>query len=680
MDRRKRYTSSTYRQSKKKKMQRMRNTKLDRTKDVPMPLPSFSQTLEVSSTAYAFPSTSQITVEQEDENIEENIAFEPENNSPDNIADMPGLQENIVGRRVINIAHFFRQILTNELHQPFNCSLVNMEIMQERRNGLKSEFVLKCKMCGVIQTISSENCTDDSLLDINTSAVLSAISTGIGHSNLEEIHAAMAIPSISNRLYSQHHSLLAETIHKSAWMEMEIAGKEEKRMAEEVGEVDENGIPLVSVIADGAWCKRSYGTNYAANSGVGCIIGVRSQKLLYIGIRNKYCIVCELYMSKGVDIPDHTCFKNWKGTSTSMEADIIVEGFRRSMEIHGIIYNKLIGDGDSSVSKKLLEAKPYGNRVVKKVECRNHLLRNFCKKLVTLTKNTRSSYSNTSVPPLLRQKLKTSVMRLRMAIVKAIDYRKSENVDDNEKTNNLKKDITNSPSHIFGSHSECAQYFCSGAKQNERNFVTPMKECGLFQDIINRKKMLKSKRRLIPESRRKKTKPIELEDEDYGPLAAEIPNPEKSDMDPESYNSQKALFVQKLKKTNAEIKDIEFRTRGQSSNTVWKQERSIRLTASNFGKICKMRSTTSCVSSVKLLLYSSFTSSKSTDYGITHEPVAKLSFAKQFDFKVNECGFFIGSGELYFLGASPDGVIDKIVDPRYTREPPDNVIRNPSRN
>ncbi|KAB0805159.1 hypothetical protein PPYR_02129 [Photinus pyralis] len=32
--------------------------------------------------------------------------------------------------------------------------------------------------------------------------------------------------------------------------------------------------------------------------------------------------------------------------------------------------------------------------------------------------------------------------------------------------------------------------------------------------------------------------------------------------------------------------------------------------------------------------------------------------AEQLGFKINECGFFIGSEELYFLGASPDGVID----------------------
>lgn len=64
-----------------------------------------------------------------------------------------------------------------------------------------------------------------------------------------------------------------------------------------------------------------------------------------------------------------------------MESDIICEGFNKSIEMHGLMYRRLVGDGDSSVHRKLLETKPYGNILVEKIECRNHLLRNMCSKL-----------------------------------------------------------------------------------------------------------------------------------------------------------------------------------------------------------------------------------------------------------------------------------------------------------
>ena len=60
-----------------------------------------------------------------------------------------------------------------------------------------------------------------------------------------------------------------------------------------------------------------------------------------------------------------------------MESEIIVEGFRQSVAMHGVKYAYLVGDGDSSVTRKLADARPYKNLVVHKIECRNHLLRNF---------------------------------------------------------------------------------------------------------------------------------------------------------------------------------------------------------------------------------------------------------------------------------------------------------------
>jgi hypothetical protein len=34
---------------------------------------------------------------------------------------------------------------------------------------------------------------------------------------------------------------------------------------------------------------------------------------------------------------------NWSKGATSMEADAIAEGFKKSVEMHGLKYNKLIG-------------------------------------------------------------------------------------------------------------------------------------------------------------------------------------------------------------------------------------------------------------------------------------------------------------------------------------------------
>ncbi|KAK9752198.1 hypothetical protein QE152_g4422 [Popillia japonica] len=137
---------------------------------------------------------------------------------------------------------------------------------------------------------------------------------------------------------------------------MEEAGVEEAQLAREAGDIDSEGIPCITVVADGAWSKRSYNVNYNAASGVACIIGQRTRKLLFLGVRNKYCCICARVENKEGNVPQHTCYRNWTSSSTAMESDIIVEGFKNSLEMHGIKYTKRVGDGDSSVHKKLLLA------------------------------------------------------------------------------------------------------------------------------------------------------------------------------------------------------------------------------------------------------------------------------------------------------------------------------------
>lgn len=48
---------------------------------------------------------------------------------------------------------------------------------------------------------------------------------------------------------------------------MKEAGEEERRLAIESGSLDVDGIPIITVVADGQWSKRSYKTKYDALSG-----------------------------------------------------------------------------------------------------------------------------------------------------------------------------------------------------------------------------------------------------------------------------------------------------------------------------------------------------------------------------------------------------------------------------
>lgn len=591
-------------------------------------------------------------------------------------------------------------------------------------------------MCGAIENIHSED-PERKGFNINTAVTSAILNTGQGYSQLEEFCGILDMYCMSFPTYQNIHEEVSQNIFSVSLEEMKKAGQEESKIAIENGDVDEQGRPLITVIADGAWSKRSYKNNYNALSGVASIFGWNTKKCLFVGVKNKYCIICHRASQQNEPPRSHVCYKNWNSTSTSMESSIVVEGFKESIPMHNIIYDKLIGDGDSSVMKNLNLTKPYGPDLnIKKIECTNHLLRNYINRLREIAGRRKCTNGNI-VPGVQRTFLKNNLLRLRYAVTEAIKFRSKMKTNTTEKLKLLKSDILNGPYHVFGYHTHCAQYFCMGPKDNENNLVPDLEKSGLWNDIlaarnllahhssslihnvnnncvenynsvvakyvggkrinfslkgsyqtrchialtslntgpshisILHKKMTKASpgvftKRFI-EQRKTKLRRRQLfgntkstkktyigPDRDYGCIQEE---PQILDMEPKEFNIKKLQFLERLSKTNEEIKTIEKSTKNQSESDLWRAERSIRLTASNFGKVCKLRVTTSRKNIVKSILYNTFAGNSSTNYGIENEPIARISFEKEINIKIKPAGLFIDT-TYHFLAASPDGLIE----------------------
>lgn len=73
------------------------------------------------------------------------------------------------------------------------------------------------------------------------------------------------------------------------------------------------------------------------------LLDIKLKKIIFVGIRNRYCVICERASNKKLEKPIYVCFMNWKHGATSMEADGVAEGFLKSVEMHGVKYSKLIG-------------------------------------------------------------------------------------------------------------------------------------------------------------------------------------------------------------------------------------------------------------------------------------------------------------------------------------------------
>lgn len=396
--------------------------------------------------------------------------------------------------------------------------------------------------------------------------------------------------------------------------------------------------------------------------------------------------------------------------------------------------------------RELKKSQPYGpDFFVVKIECSNHILRNYLRRLRDLCKKARNSAGPVPLPP--RKALQERLMRLRTAVTSAVKYRSNQNLASQIKIDELKKDILNGPAHVFGDHTRCPDraYFCKGPKDDEENMVPNLVHVGLWSDIVaannlvahhassliencstNKAESFNSvvckfvagkrvnfslrggytarcelsvidvntkgstqrelhkhltenspglycaqyihRRQSSAEKRRKrrtenkiqpKRKRLVFSDRDshYGAIS------DTPDIDTKEFEARKNTLLQSLHLSDDEIHALQRDTVSQANSLKWREERRKRLTASSFGKICKLRKSTDRSKTVISLLYNEFVGNKQTRYGIQNEPIAIKQMEKELNVCVQACGLFVDKN-LPYLGATPDGLIgdDAIVE------------------
>ncbi|CAG4936763.1 unnamed protein product [Parnassius apollo] len=130
----------------------------------------------------------------------------------------------------------------------------------------------------------------------------------------------------------------------------------------------------------------------------------------------------------------------------------------------------------------LRDAMVYGPNVhIRKIECSNHLLRNYSNKLRKLGKKTQNEVG--FLPVILRKALLDKIRRLNNAVTGAVAHAQQLELATADKIRILQEDLRNGPCHVFGCHDSCKQYYCKGLV-TEENLVPQLKSSGIWNDIF----------------------------------------------------------------------------------------------------------------------------------------------------------------------------------------------------
>lgn len=100
---------------------------------------------------------------------------------------------------MVDIDYFLQRTIYLQSDHNKNCTGGRLEIIEEIRTGLHSEFIFECNMCKKTLTVPSEKPGGTKI--INQAAVWGTLATGSTYAHLAEQLSTMDIPPLSRRMF-----------------------------------------------------------------------------------------------------------------------------------------------------------------------------------------------------------------------------------------------------------------------------------------------------------------------------------------------------------------------------------------------------------------------------------------------------------------------------------------------
>ena len=276
-------------------------------------------------------------------------------------------------------------------------------------HGWQTDFYLKCSRCQhLIAEFPSSKPMDvpnrtqfvnvplpkRELNEVTMRSILAVHCSGLSWRDLHKFATSFDMPPPLEHMPPKYLNKIEDTVKIAAEASMQGAADELHLR------VDAIPSPIPSCINtavsfDSSWKTRGF----YSNMGFGSAISATTKKVLDYVLLNRTCEKCNRWSAerqndtpeeyqKWYDTHKPNCFKNYSGSSQSMEPEAAKMIWSRSTEKRKLCYTTFIGDGDSKSYTQVSQMKPYDTLPIHKEECKSHVSKRVKKTLCKIKRNT----------------------------------------------------------------------------------------------------------------------------------------------------------------------------------------------------------------------------------------------------------------------------------------------------
>ncbi|CAF1098023.1 unnamed protein product [Adineta steineri] len=289
--------------------------------------------------------------------------------------------------------------LVNKLRCP-SCDCVGkMSEKITQRRGLVYNIKFSC-ICSFEMSFTNStqlvHPTTKRMDELNMMACVAANIVGIKRTGMTTILGMLNIlPPVQIENWNKYQKIYSDALDV---VKDESLGRAADEAAEQSSEpADHEGVTNIKVSIDGTWLTRR---GHSSLHGIATVCTTSDpSKVLDFECLSRYCTTCsgllgikehspEMYQQLLTQHIASGCEANHSGSSGGMEAAGMVKVFRRSEAKHLLRYTTYVADGDANNERALIDAQPYGNMPIQRLQCINH----FSKRMRTALETIKNKY------------------------------------------------------------------------------------------------------------------------------------------------------------------------------------------------------------------------------------------------------------------------------------------------